>query len=127
MKNKKSIYFIVAISLTVALLHIPAGPGYQGIYPHFVRGYLMDILLPMNLYLLLQLSLRKKLALKKARIIGALCPVLFGILVEFLQRIKIAFFGSTYDPMDMLMYGIGVLLGLAIDIFMIDRFERQDI
>jgi hypothetical protein len=27
------------------------GPDYQGIFKHFIRGYLIDIPLPMNLYL----------------------------------------------------------------------------
>lgn len=60
MKNKKSILLIVGLSLGVALMHFIIGPDYSGIFENFVRGYLIDLILPLNLYLLLQISLRKK-------------------------------------------------------------------
>ena len=124
MKNKKSIYLIVAISLFVGLLHFLIGPDYQGIFKHFIRGYLIDILLPFNLYLLLQISFRKKITVTKSRIIGAVFTLSFGTIVEILQLNKIEFLGSTYDPLDILMYGIGVGLGIIMDLTIIDRFEK---
>ncbi len=125
MKNKKSTYIIVAISLFVGLLHFVIGPNYQGIFRLFMRGYLLDILLPMNLYLLLQLSLRKHLSVHASRIIAAIFTFAFGTIVEILQSQKIQFFGSTYDPLDILMYAIGIGAGIAIDLSIIDRFEKQ--
>jgi len=125
MKNRKSIYIIVAISLFVGLLHFVTGPGYQGIFRDFVSGYLIDILLPMNLYLLLQLSLRKKISVKKARITGATGTFAFGTIVEILQFYKIEFLGRTYDPWDIVMYGIGIVAGVLIDLKIIDRFEKE--
>jgi hypothetical protein len=125
MKNKKSIYIIVSISLVVGLLHFVIGPDYQGLFRHFMRGYLIDILLPMNLYLLLQISLRKNISVIKARIIGALFTFAFGTIVEILQFYEIEFLGRTYDPWDILMYGIGVGLGILIDLTIIDKFEKQ--
>lgn len=126
MKSKKSTYLIVAISLFVGLLHFLTGPDYQGIFKHFVHGYLIDLLLPLNLYLLLQLSLRKKLTVYTSRIIAAVFTFSFGVFVEFLQLNKIAFFGNTYDPLDIFMYGAGVGLGLLLDLTVIDRFENQE-
>ncbi len=125
MKNKKSIYIIVSVSLFVGLLHFIIGPDYQGIFRHFIRGYLIDILLPMNLYLLLQISLRKKIPVNKARIIGAIFTFAFGTIVEILQFYEIEFLGRTYDPWDILMYGIGVVVGIVIDLTIIDKFEKQ--
>jgi hypothetical protein len=125
MKNKNSIYIIVSISLFVALLHIVLGPDYQGILRHFIRGYLIDILLPMNMYLLLQISLRKNIAVSKARIIGAIFIFSFGTIAEILQFYKIEFLGRIYDPWDILMYGIGVCAGIVIDLTIIDKFEKQ--
>jgi hypothetical protein len=101
------------------------GPDYQGIFRHFIRGYLIDILLPMNMYLLLQISLRKNNAVIKARIIGAIFIFSFGTMVEILQLYKIEFLGRTYDPWDILMYGIGVGAGILIDLTIIDKFEKQ--
>lgn len=124
MKNKKSIYLVVSISIIVGLLHFLIGPDYQGFFRHFIRGYLIDILLPMNLYLLLQISLRKNLPVNKARIIGAIFTFAFGTIVEILQFYEIEFLGRTYDPWDIVMYGIGIALGIAIDLTIIDKFEN---
>lgn len=125
MKNKKSIYLIVSISLFVGLLHFVIGPDYQGIFRDFIRGYLIDILLPMNLYLLLQISLRKSLSIIKSRIIGAVFTFGFGGLVEIIQLNEIELFGRTYDPWDIVMYGIGTGLGILIDLTVINKFEKQ--
>jgi hypothetical protein len=125
MKNKKSTYIIVSISIFVGLLHFVIGPDYQGIFKHFIRGYLIDILLPMNLYLLIQISLRKNISVNKTRIIGAIIPVAFGTIVEILQLYEIEFLGRTFDPWDLLMYVIGVGLGIVIDLTIIDKFENQ--
>lgn len=125
MKNKKSTYIIVSISIFVGLLHFVIGPDYQGIFKHFIRGYLIDILLPMNLYLLIQISLRKNISVNKARIIGAIITVAFGTIVEILQLYEIEFLGRTFDPWDLLMYVIGVGLGIVIDLTIIDKFEKQ--
>jgi hypothetical protein len=84
MKNKKSTVIIVSISIFVGLLHFVIGPDYQGIFRHFIRGYLIDIVLPMNLYLLLQISLRKTLSVNKARIIGAIIPRSYAIVTRSL-------------------------------------------
>jgi hypothetical protein len=125
MKNKKSIYFIVGLSLSVALMHFIIGPDYNGICKHFVSGYLIDLILPMNLYLLLQISLRKKISIPKSRLIGAMSTFLFGLIVEILQLLKIKFLGSTYDPLDIVMYGIGIMIGLLVDYTIINKLENQ--
>lgn len=125
MKNKKSSCIIVSISIFVGLLHFVIGPDYQGIFKYFIRGYLIDILLPMNLYLLMQISIRKNIPVNKARIIGALFTFAFGTIVEILQLYKIEFLGRTYDPCDILMYFIGIGLGIVIDLTIIDKFEKQ--
>lgn len=125
MKNKKSIYFIVLISLSVGLLHFLIGPNYQGIFQKFVNGYLIDILLPMNVYLLLQISLRKNISVFLARIIAALLTFSFGTTVEILQFYDIPLFGSTFDIWDIVMYGLGTGLGVAVDLTIINRLEKS--
>lgn len=125
MKNKKSIYLIVGISVFIGILHFLIGPDYQGICKDFVRGYLIDLLLPMNLYLLLQISLRQKASVIISRVIGFSLTFLIGLTVEIMQLFDIAFLGSTYDPWDILMYGTGTMLGLIIDLLIIERLERS--
>ena len=46
---------ITIIALSVGALHFVTGEGYQGPFPVFVNGYLIDILLPMVLFLLMGL------------------------------------------------------------------------
>ena len=126
MKNKRSIYLIVSISIFVGLLHFIIGPNYEGVFKHFIRGYLIDILLPLNLYLLLQISLRKKISVTKSRMIAALFTFSFGITVEILQLNGINFLGRTYDPLDILMYAIGIGLGIVIDLTIINKLEKPE-
>lgn len=125
MKNKKSIYIIVSISLFVGLLHFLIGPNYQGFFKDFFRSYLIDILLPLNLYLLLQIALRKKTSVYKSRIIAVVFTFLFATTVEILQLYEFNFLGNTYDPLDILMYGIGIGLGVIIDLTIINKFEKN--
>ena len=98
MKNKKSTYIIVSISLFVGLLHFVIGPDYQGIFKEFIRGYLVDLLLPMNLYLLLQIALRKHISVKKARIISALFVFVFGATVEYYNFLILNFLAALTIP-----------------------------
>jgi len=125
MRNIKSVYLIVAISLTIGLLHFIIGPNYQGFLKDLINGYLIDLLLPLSIYLLFQIALRKFLTIIKSRIIGALTTFIIGLTVEILQLNDIPVFGSTYDPLDIVMYTIGVLLGLLIDVTIIDKLERS--
>ncbi len=103
MKSKKSIYLVVGLSLLVGLLHLLIGPDYHGKYETFIRGYLIDILLPMNLYLLLQVSFRKLILKVKSRIYGALITFFIGFVIELFQWHGIRLLGSTFDPLDIVM------------------------
>lgn len=125
MKSKKSIYIIVSFSIFIGLLHFIIGPDYQGIFKHFIRGYLIDILLSLNLYLLIQILLRKYMSVNKARIIGSIFTFTFGTIVEILQLYEIEFLGRTYDRWDIIMYAIGIGLGIVIDLTIIDKFEKE--
>lgn len=91
-----------------------------------MQGYLIDLLLPLNLYLLLQLSLRKKLLVYYSRIIAAVATFSFGVFVELMQLNNIHLFGSTYDLLDILMYATGVGLGILLDLTIINGFENEE-
>jgi len=121
MKNRKSLYTIVAISLFVGLLHFVTGPGYKGPFAGFVHNYLIDLLLPMNLYLLLQVGGRDYFSKKTTRIAAAIFTFGLGTLVEILQYYKIDFLGSTYDYWDLVMYGSGTAAGILIDLTLIEK------
>jgi len=125
MKNPRSIFIIVIFSIFVGLLHFIIGPDYQGPFRDFMRGYLIDIVLPMNMYLLAQVSLRRILPTYWCRINGAASVFLFGVTIEIMQKFGIRALGSTYDPLDFFMYGLGVILGVLVDLTLIDKLEKN--
>ena len=124
MKNPKSLILIVAVSLLIGALHFAIGPGYSGMFRPFVTGYLMDLLLPMDVYLLSQVALRKNYSLACSRWAGALGTFAIGLAVELFQAQGVPLFGSTADPLDLLMYALGTGLGLGIDLGVLARWEK---
>jgi hypothetical protein len=44
-----------------------------------------------------------------------------------LQLNDIPVFGSTYDPLHIVMYGISILLGILLDFTIIDNFEKRSL
>ena len=110
---------VVGIALLVGALHIVTGENYRGPFPVFVNGYMIDILLPMTLFLLMGLI--------ENRIIGsalfrASAVFGFGCFVEASQYLGYPLFGSTFDLLDLLAYASGVLLGILFDRFIFTRF-----
>jgi glycopeptide antibiotics resistance protein len=55
-----------------------------------------------------------------------LATFLIGLTVEFLQYFEKPIFGQTYDPCDILMYALGILLGLSFDMVILERFEKNE-
>jgi hypothetical protein len=109
---------ITSIALTVVALHFVAGEQYQGPFPIFVNGYLIDILLPMTLFLLMSLFQNKIIRLPIFRA----CAVFgFGCFVEASQYFGYPIFGSTFDPLDILAYAGGVALGIWLDLTVFPR------
>lgn len=125
MKSKSAKLFITGIALIIAALHFITGPHYKGPFPAFVNSYLIDLLLPMNLYLLLQIGGRDYFSVRTTRIGAAIFTFGFGLVVELLQYYRIDFLGHTFDPLDILMYGVGVCAGIGIDLTLIDRWEKR--
>jgi hypothetical protein len=106
------------IALTVGLLHFVTGENYRGPFRAFVNGYLIDILLPMTLYLLIGLF---EIRWIRSPIFRAVAVFLFGCVVEISQYLGRPFFGSTFDPLDILAYAGGVLLGVFLDQILFTR------
>lgn len=108
----------VVISLMVGALHFVTGEDYQGPFPLFVNGYMIDILLPMTLVLLMGLIENRIICSALFRA-GAVFG--FGCFVEASQYFGRPFFGSTFDPLDILAYAGGVMLGLLLDLVIFPR------
>ncbi len=109
---------ITAIAILVGVFHFVTGEQYQGPFPVFVNGYLIDILLPTTLYLLLGLienQLIRSILFRTCAVFG------FGCFVETSQYFGHPVFGSTFDPLDILAYAGGVLLGILLDSILFPR------
>lgn len=111
-KSPYKVILIVLIMIPIALLHFVTGSSYKGPWPLFVNGYLIDILLPFGFYFLLCLfdnALLKPWYVKGIIVFGA------ATAVEITQFFGIPLFGSTFDPLDVVAYGFGVLLAIIFD------------
>jgi len=109
------------IAFGVGALHLVTGENYRGPFPLFVNGYLIDILLPMTLILLLGLIENR---LIRSTLFRGVAVFGFGCFVEASQYFGRPFFGSTFDPLDILAYAAGVTLGLLLDLFIFPRLVR---
>lgn len=112
-KNTQKKILVVSISVTVALLHFVTGSAYNGPFPVFVNGYMIDILLPLSAYFLLclvEMPLFQSWAVKSTVVFG------FGLVVEMAQYFSISLLGSTFDPLDIVMYAVGVLSAAFLDV-----------
>jgi hypothetical protein len=115
-------HVVVGICLAVGLLHFVAGSTYRGPWPGFVRGYLIDIVLPFALYLLLGVSWR---VLAGSRLARALVVLAVGGTVEGLQYLGLPVFGATFDPLDLVMYALGVAAGVILELVVAPRFDAS--
>lgn len=109
---------VTLIALAVGLLHFVTGEDYRGPFSAFVNGYLIDILLPMTLYLLLGLFTVKWIHSTLFRVAFVF---LFGCVVETSQYLGYPLFGCTFDLLDILAYACGVGLGAFLDLFLFPR------
>ena len=117
-KNTHKKILVVSIAVTVALLHFVTGSAYTGPFPTFVNGYMIDILLPLSAYFLLclvEMPLFQSWAVKSAVVFG------FGLAVEAAQYSGISLLGSTFDPLDIVMYAVGVLSAAFLDTVVFPR------
>jgi len=111
MKSQKRLV-IVCIALVVGGLHFVTGENYRGPFPLFVNGYLIDIVLPMTMFLLMGLIENRIVGSAVFRTVAVFG---FGCFVEVSQYLGYPLFGSTYDPLDVLAYAGGVMMGLLLD------------
>jgi hypothetical protein len=109
---------VVCLVVPIALLHFFTGSAYRGPWPEFVNGYLLDILVPFAFYFLLILPetpLLRFWPVKALLVFGA------GACVEIAQFFGAPILGQTFDPLDFVMYGLGVGLAAFLDTMVFPR------
>jgi hypothetical protein len=110
------ILIIILMIVAIALIHVfRLGQIFQGQAYNLYYSYFSDFILPFGMYFLLSLNevaipiLRKWYV--KAGLIFALTTC-----VEICQFFDIEVLGATFDPFDILMYGLGVSVAAFIDV-----------
>jgi hypothetical protein len=105
----------LSIVLFIAALHVIAVGSYlplemRGVY----ASYFSDVAIPLAFYFILCAAERRPPWMRRwqARLAAS---VLLPSIAETCQWGGIPLLGSTFDPMDYLMYGIGAGLGVALD------------
>jgi hypothetical protein len=109
---------IISIVIPIALIHFFTGSNYRGPYPGFVNSYLLNIPVPFAFYFLLclnELSLLRSWIVKSILVFGA------GSSVEVAQFFGAPILGRTFDPVDFVMYGIGVIIAATLDTTLFPR------
>ena len=116
------ILIVILIEVTIALIHVfRLGQLFSGLGYNLYYSYFSDIVIPIGAYFLLTLNestfpfLHKWFI--KAGIIFA-----FTTFAEICQLFGIEILGVTFDPIDILMYGIGVSIAAFLDVKVFTRY-----
>ena len=120
MKSKLPV-IITLIAITTALLYVFLKPE-EG---SFVQKYLFNILYPLNAYLIIQLIFRRKWSVAMCRVVGAMGVLLLGFAIEIMQNYGVKFLPGAYDPLDIMMYALGVGVGFVIDVYILDKIRNK--
>jgi hypothetical protein len=119
-RQRRKSLVAVSVAVPVGLLHFVTGPAYEGPYPEFVNGYLIDILLPFAFYFLL-CPQDVFLAFLRPWFVKGLPVFALGLSVEIAQFYGLPILGRTFDPLDVAMYGAGVLAAAVLDTAVLPR------
>jgi hypothetical protein len=112
-KYKRAI-FVVVLQLAVAMLFIANPNWMSGSLRVLYQSYFADVVIPFSFYFLLSLVSDNHKQLEKwwvkALLVFGLCA-----LSETLQYFGVFALARVFDPVDYLMYGVGVLLAAFVD------------
>ena len=119
--NKYKRLIVFGIMAGIALVHIlRVGSRLNGRWHVLYTSYFSDIVIPFGVYFLLCLIEFRLPFLRKWHIKSAL---VFGLaaFAEICQGFGISLLGSTFDPLDFVMFGIGVLLAVLVEKFLLEN------
>jgi hypothetical protein len=112
---------IVSIQLVIALVHLfRVGTYLRGSLYTLYYSYFSDIVVPFGMYFLLCLNDVYVRFLRDWRVKAVL---VFGVAssTEVMQAFGVPLLGETFDPLDFVMFGGGVLLAALVDTLLFDR------
>lgn len=118
---RKRTYVIVAIQLILVMGFIFRPATYlprEGYI--FYQSYYADVMIPFAFYFLLSVN-EKTIAFIRGWKIKASIIFLVMTTSEVLQYFGIYAFGVTFDPMDIVAFGIGTTFAVLVDIILFPR------
>ena len=113
---------VVSIMLLIALIHFfRVGTYLQGKLFTLYYSYFSDIVVPFGMYFLLCLS-DVRIRFLRGWHVKAMLVFVVASSTEVMQAFGVPLLGRTYDPLDFVMFGAGVLLAVLVDRFLFGRF-----
>ncbi len=110
------ILIIILIQIIIALVHIfRLGQIFNGQYYNFYYSYFSDLILPFGWYFLLSINDARIPVLRKWYVKAGII-FLLATFAEICQLFGFYVLGVTFDPIDILAYGAGVLIAAFIDV-----------
>ena len=111
----------VGILLLIALVHaFRVGSYLRGSLFRLYCSYFSDIVVPFGGYFLLCLSDSRHRFLRDWRVKAVLVFAVASF-AEVVQAFGMPLLGRTFDPLDFVMFGAGVLLAAGLDRLLLDR------
>lgn len=109
------IAIVVGVHLVIALIHaLRMGTYFRGALYTLHYSYFSDIIVPLGMYFLLSLN---DFSLKFLRPWWVKASIVFGIatFTEVMQAWGIHLLGETFDPLDIVMFAVGVLAASLVE------------
>ena len=123
-KNANKIIVIVGINLLIAFMHaFRVGQMLNGTWYNLYYAYASDIMLPFSAYFLIGVN---EYSIPWVRPWRNKAMLIFAAptICEILQYFDIYAFGVTFDPLDIVMYGVGVLIAVFLDLKVFPRIFK---
>jgi hypothetical protein len=112
---------VVALMLVIALAHaFRVGTYLDGTLFTVYYSYFSDIVIPFGMYFLLCLNDVSFPFLRDWRV-KALLVFAVSSLTEVMQAFGVPLLGLTYDPLDIVMFGVGTLAAVLVDRVLFER------
>ncbi len=110
------ILIIILIQIIIALVHIfRLGQIFNGQYYNFYYSYFSDLILPFGWYFLLSINDARIPVLRQWYVKAGIIFFLTTF-AEICQLFGFEVLGVTFDPLDILVYGAGVLIAAFVDV-----------
>ena len=121
-RSLPKIIFVILIQVSIALIHVfRLGQIFHGQAYTLYYSYFSDLILPFGVYFLLSLQ---EITISVFRYWYVKAGIIFALttLAEICQFFGIYVLGVTFDPVDIVMYGIGVSIAALIDVKVFSKY-----